>query len=181
MGTTTPEETREVEKYAIMYPEIKTELEEIEKAMNSYTAEHSIEPPSYLKEKILAKVKNESNTDSSVNEPKLKSITSESPTGNSLFFYGSIAATFLFLISTGFAIYFGVRASKLDGYLDNFSKINSNLTDSIKSIAANTSQMENDLAILKNPNYKVVELKGLKPAPDAKAMVCWSPSEKRFI
>ena len=49
LGATTPEERKEVEKYSAMYPEIKLELEEIEKAMNNYATQHSVTPPSHLK------------------------------------------------------------------------------------------------------------------------------------
>jgi anti-sigma-K factor RskA len=38
--------------------------------------------------------------------------------------------------------------------------------------------MQNDMAILKDPMYKIVNLKGLKPSPDARAMVCWCPTDK---
>jgi hypothetical protein len=179
LGNTTPEEKAEVEKYAATYPEIKVELEEIEKAMNKYVSEHSIVPPTHIKNKILASISVENKTSESAKEKIIKNIQMAQPTEESSFSFWSIAASFLFLVSAGFAIYFYMRVNKLDGYLDNLTKINTNLYDSIKSISSNNHQMENDLAILKDPTYKIVELKGLKPAPDAKAMVCWSPQDKK--
>ena len=56
---------------------------------------------------------------------------------------------------------------------------NTALSDSIKAISSNLAQMQNDMAILKDPMYKIVELKGLKAAPEAKAMVCWCPTDKK--
>lgn len=178
LGTATPEEKTEVEKYAITYPEIKAELEEIEKAMNEYAAEHSVTPPSYLKNKILASIA-EAGDSSATKETIVRNIRQVPRPSASSFSYWSVAATFLFLVSAGFAIYFGTRATKLENDMENLSTLNNHLWDSIKSISSNYQQMENDMAILKDPMYKIVELKGLKPAPDAKAMVCWCPTDKK--
>ncbi len=179
LGNTTPEENAEVEKYATTYPEIKRELEAIEIAINKYATQHSVTPPSHLKEKILGSISVENKTIQTNRESIVRNIQPTQPRDDSSFSYWSVAATILFLVSAGFAIYFYTRVNKLDGYLDNLTKINTSLGDSIKSISSNYHQMENDLAILKDPTYKIVELKGLKPAPDAKAMVCWSPGEKK--
>lgn len=174
MGAATPEERKEVEKYAFIYPEIKLELNEIEKAINKYTTEHSVEPPSYLKEKILEKITGET----LVNEPVVRKLNQSSPSALSFSFW-SIAASFLVLISTGFALYFGLKISGLDSSLNTMAKANTTLSDSIKAIASTMSQMKSDMTILKDPMYKIVELKGLKATPEAKAMVCWCPMDKK--
>lgn len=178
LGVANLEERKEVEKYASIYPEIKQELDAIEKAMNNYATEHSIEPPSYLKEKIFAKIADETTKTSSVNEPiALKLNEDRKPA--SAFSYWSIAASFLFLISAGFAIYFGLKSGRLDTSINEIAKTNTALSDSIKAISSTVAQMQNDMAILKDPTYKMVELKGLKVAPDSKAMVCWRPTDKK--
>jgi len=179
LGSATPVERKEVEKYTTMYPEIKSELDEIEKAMNMYTTQHSIEPPSYLKEKVLAKIIGVANTTSSNANPVIRSINEPTQQSKSNFSYWSIAATFLLLISATFAVYFGVKNSTLDNSVSTLVKTNTALSDSIKSISSNLAQMQNDMAILKDPMYKIVELKGLKAAPEAKAMVCWCPTDKK--
>lgn len=176
--TATLEERKEVEKYASIYPEIKLELEEIEKAMNSYATEHSITPPSYLKEKILSKIAVETNSSATTEVREVRTLHKESPQA-SRFSYWSIAASLLFLVSASFAVYFGVKSTQLDNTLTNMAKVNTTLADSIKNVSVNVAQMQSDLAVLKDPMYKIVELKGLKPAPDAKAMVCWCPQDKK--
>ena len=45
-----------VEELAIQYPELKLELESIEKGLENYAAAHAIVPPIYLKEKILSDI-----------------------------------------------------------------------------------------------------------------------------
>ena len=177
LGTATPEEYKEVAGYAAQYPEIKKEIEEIEKAMATYVTEHKIEPPVNLKNAILSKIAAETKGSGGAVEHKVINMNPEAPKGAN-FFYWSVAASFLLLVSTGVAIYFGVQSNKLDNYLDNMAKANTVLSDSMHNIAANMSQMERDMAILKDPMYKIVPLKGLKVAPESKAMVCWCPTDK---
>lgn len=174
LGSVTPEERIEVEKYASLYPEIKSELDEIEKAMNDYATGHSVEPPSYLKEKILKGIKQDQTSKEFLDIGTQSSIRSINQTT-----YWSIAASFLFLVSAGFAIYFGLKSNRLDSSLTSMAKANAELSDSIRTIASAMSQMQSDLAILKDPMYKIVELKGMKTAPEAKAMVCWCPMDKK--
>lgn len=175
-GNTSPEESKEVENYAAAYPEIKKELAEIEKTMNAYATEHSVTPPLYLKEKVLERVMGEA--ESALPAGNIRTLYKEA--GRDLkFSYRLMAAVLVFLVSTGFAIYFGVKNSELSRSIGAMAKANAALTDSIKAISSNMSQMESDLAILKDPMYKIVELKGQKAAPEAKAMVCWCPMEKK--
>lgn len=178
LGVATPEEMQEVEKYASMYPEIKLELEKIEEAINTYASEHSVQPPSHLKEKILAAITAEATVSKPANEPIVRTIN-QPLSAPSKFSFWAIAASFLFLISAGFAMYFGMQNSKLNNSLNEMAKANAALSDSIKSIASNMSQMHNDMAILAKPTNKMVELKGLKVSPESKAMVCWSPADKK--
>jgi len=176
LGLASPEERKEVEKYASLYPEIKLELEDIEKAINMYTSEYSIKPPSYLKEKIFKRIINETITSSPTG---IKSIHNTTHANKQNFSYWSIAASFLVLVSGGFAIHFGIRAGKLESSLSIMNKENSALSDSIKVISSGLAQLQSDAAILKDPMYKIVELKGLKAAPESKAMVCWCPADKK--
>ena len=178
LDVATPEERKEVEKYASMYPEIKSELEEIEKAMNTYVTQHSVEPPSYLKEKILSKISGQTNASAPVNEPKIRMLN-QTTSSVSSYSYWSMAASFLLIVSAAFAVYFGVRSTHLNDSVKQMAQTNTALSDSIKAIASNLSQMQNDMAILKDPMNKIVELKGLKVAPESKAMVCWRPTDKK--
>lgn len=178
LGVATPEEMREVEKYASIYPEIKQELEAIEMAMNSYATEHRIEPSSHLKEKILTKIAGETNNTTPANEPVVRSLN-EYKKPSSTFSAWSIAASFLFLISAGIAMYFGMKSSRLNDSMNEMTKANTTLSDSIKAISSAIAQMHNDMDILKDPTNKMVELKGLKIAPESKAMVCWRPADKK--
>jgi len=177
LGVATPEERKEVEMYAYSYPEIKLELEAIEKAMYSYVTEHSITPPPQIKDKILAKIGGGISS-SPAKEPVIRSLN-EPASGKPRFSTWSIAASLLFIISTTFAIYYGVQNGQLNSSINKMEQANATLSDSVKNLASNMSQIHNDMAIMKDTAYKVVMLKGLKVSPESKAMVCWSPADKK--
>lgn len=178
LGSVSPEEKREVEKYVESYPIIREEIEAIEKALYCYAANHSVTPPASIKEKTFAKFE-AVNANASIEESgKVRLLYKKQPKGISAP-YLSIAATIVLLVSVGSAIYFGIKSNKLNNSLNNVNKVNKVLLDSIRLISSNMSQKDSDLAILKDPMYKIVELKGLKATPEAKAMVCWCPMDKK--
>lgn len=178
LGVATPEERKEVDMYSSMYPVIKSELEAIEKTMHSYVTEHSITPPPQLKDKILAQIATETSAEP-FKEPVMRSLNENMVSGSSRFSAWSIAASLLFLVSATFAIYYGVQNGQLHSSMNKMAQANTALSDSMKALASNVAQMQNDMAILKDPMYKMVELKGLKISPESKAMVCWCPTDKK--
>lgn len=178
-GAASPEERNEVEKYALEYPEIKAELEVIEDAMNLYATSNSVEPPSYLKDKILSDISSKSNATTASETPIVRSINPQTPNGTTNYFKWAIAASVFLIISLGGNFYLKSRTEAAEQSLSELQKNNSFLNDSLKSAMANYNQVMNDLSILKDPTFKIVPLKGLKPAPDAKAMICWNPTEKK--
>jgi len=178
LGCLSPEEKREVEKYVESYPSIREEIKAIEKALYCYATDHSVAPPAYLKEKTFEKFAALSTDAPVLEDGKVRLLYKKRPASRTIPSL-SIAATVLLLISTGVAIYFGVKCNSLDNSLNAIIKTNAILSDSLQSVASNLSQKDSDLAILKDPMYKIVELKGLKTAPEAKAMVCWCPMDKK--
>jgi anti-sigma-K factor RskA len=173
LGTASLQERSEFEKLRLEHTEIQAEFEAVEKAMNEYANIHSIAPPSYLKDNIINQIRKP------VGSPENVRLLEQAEKRFSTYFNWAIAASVLLIVSIGFDVYFGMRSNKLDTYLNDMAKINSILTDSLKSISSNNQQIENDLAILKDPMYKIIPLKGMQAAPDAKAMVCWCPMDKK--
>jgi hypothetical protein len=179
LGTATPEEMIEMEKLSSEHPEIKFELLEIEKALFHYSERHSVTPPVGMKEAILAeisKITNENPKISKIQSGGIKIINEDRPRKNS---YWAIAASLLLLISLSGNVYFLSKSDKIENTLSAIAKTNNVLNDSLQAIVANYKQAQNDMEILKDPMYKIVELKGMKVAPDAKAMVCWCPMDKK--
>ncbi len=184
-GAASPDERKEVERYALEYPEIKAELDAIEDALNLYATSNGVQPPSHLKNKILGDVAGKTSDIGESENTIVRSLNINSASKTSNYFYLAIAASVLVLISVG--SFFLTRSDSdsvrkyqiQEGMLSLIQKKDSILNDSLATLTASYKQAMNDMAILKDPAYKMVELKGLKPAPDAKVMVCWSASKKK--
>jgi hypothetical protein len=179
MGTATPEEILEMERLSSGYPEIKAELLEIEKAMIQYSEAYSVTPPVGVKEAIMDEISNETKVNPETTgllSGNVKIINEYTP---QRFSYWAIAASLLLLVSLVGNVFYIMKSIKMEDTLSSINRTNNNLYDSLQAIAVNYKQAQNDLGILKDPMYKIVELKGMKAAPDAKAMVCWCPMEKK--
>ncbi len=56
MGATTPEETQEVEELAIIYKEVRAEIEEITASLEKYAESHAVQPKATVKPLVLATI-----------------------------------------------------------------------------------------------------------------------------
>ena len=59
LGNVSPQEKQEVECMSHIYPEIKTELEQLQTAIENIAFTLEKNPPAHLKSKILDAIKNE--------------------------------------------------------------------------------------------------------------------------
>ncbi|MEO6221544.1 MAG: hypothetical protein ABIO81_14010, partial [Ginsengibacter sp.] len=56
LGLASPEQTDEVETIIAQHHEVKLELEEIQKSLETYAQAHAVEPPASVREKIFSRV-----------------------------------------------------------------------------------------------------------------------------
>ena len=56
LGLTNEEETQQVEKYLEAFPELKNEVNGIQKAVEQYALEQAINPPQHIKKDILSEI-----------------------------------------------------------------------------------------------------------------------------
>lgn len=100
----TREEKLEIENYAATYPEIKTELDEISKAMQRFAENNAVEPNENLKNTILNQLEYlDSKTDStSFTQHKILSLQSTHKTN---FYKYAFAASLALFLATGIALF----------------------------------------------------------------------------
>ena len=175
LGALSDAECAEVEKYAEQYPEIWAEIDSIEKTMGEYAKLHSLKPSNELKGKIMDKI-----IGNEVSEPKIKRISlaeeeSRDPRNKLMW---SIAASVLLMISLTINIYLSSRTINAEHYVHELLGKNGKKDSLMKLVKSENEQMQADIAILKDPMYKVVKLKGQATDTTAKAMVCWCPDNK---
>lgn len=155
MGVTSPEETAQVERWRAQYPEVKEELFNIETAMESYAAAHSISPKTGLKNEIFSSIGGEEKISST-------KIISISPVWRSV----AAAAVVLLITSavTNVLVY------------NKYKSVNGQYEESQQQIALQTEKlngMNRDMNVVQSKYSEPVSLHGLEAAPEAAAKIFW--------
>lgn len=177
LGSTSPEETVEVEQMAIKYPEVKAELRSIEDALESYAFNHAEAPPAHLKSQIWNTLVADTNTtETVVKETKVIDFNSGEDVEpmfekSSGFFsnYIRIAASVALLGSVLANIY----------VLTRWNASKENLTAAIheniqlqKEAKNNEGMMKpSEVNLLMSPAVKTFKLMGQKVSPNSTVML----------
>jgi anti-sigma-K factor RskA len=174
LGTLTEQECAELEANAVKYPEVKAELDAIENAMNAYAKLHSMQPSDSIKEKIMEQIDGGAENESKIRKMRMDEEERRDPRNKMTW---SIAASVLLMISLTINIYLSSRTINAEGYVHELLKTGLKKDSTINIVRAKYNQSQADLAVLKDPMYKMVTLKG-QADTSAKAMVCWCPDDK---
>ena len=175
LGSLSDAEKREVEKYASEFPEIKKELLLIESSLENFALLSSKTPPASLKEKISSAI-----FETKATETKVISLNRFSELKK--FPQWAVAATITLLIATSFsAIVFYVMLSDSNKRFAEVYEQKNFFNDSIKKQDSIIKSTSSQLALLKNPKNKMIMLKGMEKAPDAKVMVVWNKDSKEVF
>ncbi len=171
MNALPEDEAVEVEALAIEHPEILLEIENVQNVLQLYAQAHAIEPHPGLKETVLKKIKAErilSPPSSSVST----SLSSSPPLSTKTPWITWLAAA-----TSVIAIVLFFQNMNNKNALTNCTTENTKLVENQKVIV----QLEHKLNILRSADTKVIDLKGLEIAPDAKVMVYWNANEKATL
>jgi anti-sigma-K factor RskA len=180
-GLTSEEETLQVEQWAKKYPEVRTEIEELQRVMESYAMAEAIQPDAELKEKILAKIQPDDSvkdkifsriqttpkqepftvikTPEKINEEKIYSIPS--------YFKWAVAASIILLIGSLILNYTFYNKYKT---ASNDLQVAQNDLQKQEQLAA---AMHKDMDVVTDRNAMPVVLNGTPHAPDALAKIFW--------
>jgi anti-sigma-K factor RskA len=161
-GLTSPEETRNVEKWMRQYPEVKQELKEIEDAIASFAQANAVLPSAVVKEKLMASINNNTTTSRVVN------IREDVKKGTGSFYWKWAAAASILLL-------FGSLVINMV-YYNKYSNASKNLKETEQLLAEekqHNNQMSDEMGWVQNPNSMPVVLKEMDPAMDTKAKIFW--------
>ena len=180
LGDVTPEERLQVEAMAQQYPAIKAELEEIGRSMELYAQESAIEPSEGLRNRILNSLVVDLGNDRSFSSERAASddqdnVVSIVRNPSNTFFKYAFAACFALLV---------ISIAALINVYNKLEKSN-NLVASLQSqnqhFANQTSLMNNELRIFRDPSFKMLKLQGTPKSPSSALMVAWSPVKKKVM
>ncbi len=166
-----PEEAAQVEQLAAQHPEVKAELEAISVALETYATEFSTQPPAQLKARILDSIFNEDDQ-----EEDNQRYLSPSPTH---WFNGlSIAASLLLAISVALNIFFYQRWQRSSDRLAALELEQYYTAENLRKANFELENTRESLAVLKDKNNVIVNLKGLDNSPESNAVVVWNSQSK---
>lgn len=164
-------EAAQVEAWSHEFPRVKAEIEDIQAALQMYSQAHAVEPPVDLKEKIISAIESEQANNlqpaETVAETPLSN-SSNSPRFGRIFPWLLAAAS---LAAAGFGFYQNTQAKR---QLTECSAENQELFKNKKAVV----DLQQKLDILRSPDTKTIELKGLPLSPDSKAIVYWNAKER---
>ena len=156
LGSTTMEETLQVERYIAMYPEVRETYDELQENLETYAKLHALKSPEGLKDRIIGQIK------------KRESI-------NTHFFNYAIAASFIAFLFAGTAFFFYNQNQ-------NLAEKNAIVSNKIKGMEEDMRRqledMRNQFIVLHNPQTKQYQVNGNKKAKELKAVAYVNPVKK---
>lgn len=178
LGDVTPQEKLQVEDMALRHPAIKAELEEIERAMEKYATDNAVEPPGYLRDRVLNSLVTNLADDSTFDERKIKQQDNVAPLAVHKpvdFYKYALAACLALLLASIIAII------SLYNRLQHSNTLLAALQVNNQQFANRVNLMDKQLHVFRDASFKFMTLKGTSRAPKAELTVAWSPVKHKVM
>ena len=168
MGLLSADEAAEVEQLSSQHPEIKRELDAIEKALERYASAYAQDAPPHVEQQIMAQVRQRKEGANAAPPPKTSNWR-------------------LLFLSLGL-----LAMTMLSGYFYNQAQQNQHSSDKLQSelqqlradcddIRQNNTQYQQQMAILRAPATLNVALKGTERSPQSSAIVHWNAEQQKAL
>lgn len=167
LGLTSEKESQEVQKYAAQYPEIRKELDEIERSLEIYAEANKIKAPAGLEAKILEKIEDSGNLPP--NDPPVS--------GNNRSI--SILLGFLFLISAVALFFFYNSNRALHEANDDLHSQLDSLKNDCQQTAIELQLLRDELEIIRAEGNETIIMKGTEKVPLARANIHWNKETQK--
>ncbi len=164
LGLTSPEETALVEHFIAAHPEVKLEMNALQKAVEDYAAQYAIPPPRHLKKKILSEISSENG---------LK-IEPSSGSRTAIFRKWTISLACLLLLVIGLVSYLAWKQQTLKAEVLHLSDQLTTYRTQYQQLQQQTVVPQKLMPLLENPYTLVIHLQGKPDAPQAHAIAYWN-------
>ncbi len=182
LGDLSSEERSEVEAMSKLYPEVKTELEEIEKVMTNIAQDLTLEPSVKVKEKFFNSIsfanESELKVEEEVKEAKII------PLNNSKlnFYKFSLAACVaLLLVSVGAIVNLNNNLNNSKQQVAQLQNSNQSFANRVNYLDKNVAESNEVLAVFTNADFKVVKLNGTANSLDSKMLVAFNAKDQKVV
>jgi anti-sigma-K factor RskA len=175
LGDVSPAEKQQVEAMIQEHPVVKAELEEMEKALESYALVNAVQPSEKQRNKILnSLVTNLADDATFTKKGEAKVIVMPAPNITNIYKY-AFAASVILLIGSLFALF------NVYNKLQNTSLQLVAVTSQNQRISKTVSYMNDALGVFRDTTYKVLKLKGTKNLPSGGMTLAWNPVKKKVM
>ena len=176
LGDLSMEEIREVETFMSQYPEVKAEVDAIEKALQAYAISNAIQPSDAVRKRVM----------NSFAEPAAAEtpVLAIRPAGNpsNFYKYAFAASVALLLVSIILLINLNNRLKESITQLAVLQTENQQYSSRVNFMTQELEDSKKFLEIYQQPaQYKLVSLKGTPKAPAASLTVAFSPAKEEVM
>ncbi len=165
LGEVTSAERLEVERNLAQYPELKEELDTIEKTMEAFVRKASVTPGSAIKAKIMNQVE----------AAEAKTIAMPS---SSMWRYATAASVAIALLTSYMAYHYYDKWEETSVALDNLVAQNQQIAQDYNVVNEKLDKIQNDFSIIENTSFTKVVMRGTANSPQAMASVYWNADTK---
>lgn len=182
LGLVSETEAKKVERNLIQYPELKVELNKIEDALEVYAQAQAKPMPAGLSATILQSIQDLESSPSSTSDTTTASAKPQAAIPKSNNTLGIVLGIALLGSLLG-NLLLTQQKQDLQAQLTQTQTQVSDINDRMVTLQLNCDEriqrLQEQLAILKNPAYKPISLKGTDNAPNAIAIVYFNPEENK--
>lgn len=169
-GTLNESENREVEEIIRRNPEVKDEYERIQGTLYVMSAPRLITPRANVKTSILYKIREQKSSAINIEQTKSKPNT----------YRYLIAACISFLILSLVANFFlWTKLKDAQNEIAVLSDQNKIMVQQYEAVYRKLDKASQDMNIMKDRSYKMVDLKGLEKSPSSNIVAFWNPLTKK--
>lgn len=169
-GALNEKERKEAEAMIEQYPEVRAELEAIERAMEDYAFTHAKDAPMSVLTNVLSQINAET---TSADQGKIIPMKPAQGGQNNWVRYLAYAASILLFISIATNVYYYNSFKHAEDKLAELQDANTFLTDKIDVVRADYKALETNLNIIKNPDVIAITMKGQAISPASTSVVYW--------
>ena len=169
LGLASAEEQREVDRFVQEYPEVRTEMEAIERAMENYLNLHKVKTPDGVEEEVLKRIA----TDPGVVSTKMDQNMTRS------FNWAAVLLGGLFLAAVAGLVWLNQSNNELQASLDQLNAQMQTLQSDCDSVRTVNQDFLQKIQILQNIDNQPTYMRGTPKAPQAIAVVYWNQQTQK--
>jgi len=187
MGDLNAQEVKDVEDMIAKYPELRAELEEVERALEFYARQNAVTPSSGLKDKILNSI--EENTEvrqtpadkiTETDEPQVLPLYQAPSSGSKVrTLQFALAACIGLLIVSVVALYSAhSQLGEAKDQIAGLSQQNQKYTNAVNFMQKSNDELQKVVDMAESPDWAKVQLAGVGKSPDAQMTVYWNKKDQ---